>query len=427
MLPKTKITILVFIAACLMTSLVVLSAYWNHVNTEQQYRSLALLDAKNIWNKDAAFRQWATLHGGVYVVADERTPPSPYLEHLEYRDIITADGTHLTLLNPAYMMRQMAEEFEEEFGVRAKITSKKLLNPDNKPDGWQQKVLTRFENGHTEPFHEIQDIADEPYLRYMQPMYMSEGCVKCHGHLGFKDGDLRGGVSVSVPLTPYLAAQKQTMQRIDITHALVWLTSLIALVLSAIYFRKLMEDSETDPLTRIANRRAYEQQLHKDIAQAQRSGDSLALIMIDIDNFKAYNDNYGHDQGDKVLQCIPRLIQHSLGRKGDFVARFGGEEFVVLLPDTRENGAITMGERIRLAIERAAIIHEYSETAPVITVSVGVAVQSGRELNAESLLKQADTALYAAKSAGRNQVKCYQMEMQTSPHHATTPPELVAA
>jgi len=181
------------VAILILTALVCYSFYWNISNISNEKLVLATSQAKSIWDKDAAFRRWATLHGGVYVKPNDRTPPNPNLSHIPQRDVITSDGTQLTLMNPAYMMRQMTQEFEQSFGIKGKITGKVQLNPQNKPDDWQKKVLDLFETGKAEEFYEQQQIDDQPYLRYMRPMYMTKGCVKCHGHLGFKDGDLRGG------------------------------------------------------------------------------------------------------------------------------------------------------------------------------------------------------------------------------------------
>jgi len=217
-------------AAIALTFLTALSLYLNISNLRQEKINLASQQAKATWNKDQAFRVWGTRHGGVYVKPDQRTPPNPFLAHIEKRDIITTEGEKLTLMNPAYMMRQITEEFDQLYGIKGKITGKILLNPVNEPDQWEQQALSLFETGVKEVIDES-SINGEPYLRYMKPMFMTQGCVKCHGHLGFKTGDLRGGVSISIPLTPYFA-QASTMSNILIsTHAIVWLLGLIFIII----------------------------------------------------------------------------------------------------------------------------------------------------------------------------------------------------
>ena len=228
-IPSRHLVIGAISAVALLSSLIGYSYFWNTNNIEQESLNLALSEAQTNWNKDAAFRQWATGHGGVYVEPTERTPRSAALAHLPERDIVTTDGRELTLMNPAYMLRQMTDEFEDTYGIKGSITGKLLLNPINAPDAWQLQILNRFEAGDFNETYEQQDIDGQPYLRYMKAMYMTEGCVRCHGVLGFKDGDLRGGVSVSIPLTPYFTAAEITSQGFFITHLVVWAIGLAAI------------------------------------------------------------------------------------------------------------------------------------------------------------------------------------------------------
>ncbi len=165
--------------------------------------------------------------------------------------------------------------------------------------------------------------------------------------------------------------------------------------------------SETDSLTQIANRRVYEQRLVQEIASSKRTTLPLALIMIDIDYFKKFNDNYGHDAGDQAITRIAKSIKESLPRKTDLAARYGGEEFVVLMPSTNSNGAYIVAEQIRTNVKALAITHMYSDVANVVTVSIGFSSLQGRKLNETNLLKHADSALYCAKENGRNQCVDY--------------------
>lgn len=166
--------------------------------------------------------------------------------------------------------------------------------------------------------------------------------------------------------------------------------------------------SETDTLTQIANRRLYELTLSKKIALAKRTAQPLALMLIDIDYFKRFNDHYGHNQGDVALKKVAKLIANSLPRATDFVARFGGEEFVVLMTSTDASGAYKLAETIRANIEREALEHKYSKVNDVITVSIGISSLMNEALNDSDLFKQADIALYQAKADGRNQVVIYE-------------------
>jgi len=160
--------------------------------------------------------------------------------------------------------------------------------------------------------------------------------------------------------------------------------------------------SETDALTKIPNRRAYQNRLVDEINAAKRSKQPLALIVFDIDFFKEYNDHYGHDIGDVVLKRIADVISTTLPRSTDFAARIGGEEFIVLLPSTDTFGAYQVAERIRLNIKALEIKHEKSRAQKVVSISAGVSSISGHLLSDVELFKQADTALYQAKEQGRN-------------------------
>ena len=160
--------------------------------------------------------------------------------------------------------------------------------------------------------------------------------------------------------------------------------------------------SETDPLTKIPNRRAYEERIGAEIKAAKRSGQTLSLLLVDIDYFKAFNDHYGHGAGDMAIRRVAEEITETLPRSTDFAARYGGEEFVVLLPSTESGGAYHVAQRICSHVKSLGIGHDFSIDIGVVTVSIGVASLSEVSLSEAKLLKQADSALYAAKKSGRN-------------------------
>lgn len=159
----------------------------------------------------------------------------------------------------------------------------------------------------------------------------------------------------------------------------------------------------TDPLTGVGNRRAFEAGLRDEWSRCARAGEPLSLLMIDVDFFKAYNDQYGHPQGDRCLKAVATCLVENMYRGGDLVARYGGEEFAILLPDT--DAATQVARRLCDAVAELAIVHAESVVAPHVTVSIGVASVWPRDgASPQSLVEAADDALYAAKTAGRNQV-----------------------
>ncbi len=160
-----------------------------------------------------------------------------------------------------------------------------------------------------------------------------------------------------------------------------------------------------DALTSICNRREFDLRLMSEWGRSARAGKSLALLMIDVDHFKEYNDQHGHLRGDECLVSVARILSDCMQRSSDLVARYGGEEFVALLPETDTDGAIAVAEYCRSSVEEAAITHVTSNVAPVVTVSVGVAAMMPLyDKSSTLLLEQADISLYQAKQSGRNRV-----------------------
>ncbi|MEO8103779.1 MAG: two-component regulator propeller domain-containing protein, partial [Betaproteobacteria bacterium] len=164
--------------------------------------------------------------------------------------------------------------------------------------------------------------------------------------------------------------------------------------------------SFADALTGLANRRRLDETLETEWRRAARLHASLAIVIADIDAFKAYNDTLGHPEGDKCLVAVAEVIRHAAGRAGDFAARYGGEEFIILIPGLDHAGAMAYAEMLRQACEAQAIPHPASSVAPVVTISLGVAarVPFGQE-PVSALIAEADAALYRAKNEGRNRVR----------------------
>jgi diguanylate cyclase (GGDEF)-like protein len=160
----------------------------------------------------------------------------------------------------------------------------------------------------------------------------------------------------------------------------------------------------TDALTGIANRRRFDAVLEREWRRCERAGAPLSLLMIDVDHFKAYNDHWGHQQGDECLKLVARLLLNSAGRPGDLVARYGGEEFVCLLPEVGPAGARSVAMRLTAALARANIPHPHSPSSLWLTMSIGAATASDFAGGPGTLIALADKLLYAAKNSGRDQI-----------------------
>ncbi|MBN1827687.1 MAG: diguanylate cyclase [Deltaproteobacteria bacterium] len=161
--------------------------------------------------------------------------------------------------------------------------------------------------------------------------------------------------------------------------------------------------SRHDGLTGIANRRHFDEVLEQEWKRALRERTNLSLILCDIDFFKAFNDTYGHQQGDECLQAVAGALVQHMRRPMDLASRYGGEEFSVILPDTPREGALIVAEELRSGVEALGIPHASSAAGPVVTISLGIATLIPRtDKSPAELIGAADNALYRAKAEGRN-------------------------
>ena len=202
------------------------SLTWNLHQERCERRETARREALAAFEKDVIYREWNANHGGVYAAVTESTPPNPHLAHMAERDIETPSGRLLTLINPAYMTRQAHELGLAKHGARGHITSLNPIRPENTPDPWEKQALESFERGATEMVS-LATLEDGEYLRFMRPLVTSEGCLKCHAEQGYKKGDIRGGISVSIPMAPYNALLSEHSWSLAGGHLSVWLVGLI--------------------------------------------------------------------------------------------------------------------------------------------------------------------------------------------------------
>ncbi|MGG2398558.1 GGDEF domain-containing protein [Pseudomonas sp. SH1-B] len=180
--------------------------------------------------------------------------------------------------------------------------------------------------------------------------------------------------------------------------------------------KQLEEYSYKDGLTGVANRRMFDSVLASEWANAQRTRQPLSLILLDIDHFKQYNDHYGHIQGDDCLKNVAQALSQAATRPRDFVGRFGGEEFVLVLPETDEAAARHIAERCRQLVRRQRIAHERSSVAPMLTISLGVStIVPGAHDRPLDFLNTVDKLLYKAKQRGRDR-----LELASTVSHSDT-------
>ena len=205
------------------------SLLWNQHLVQHKVLENARLEAETVINKDLAYRRWATMHGGVYVHPTAETPPNPWLNHPK-RDVTTTDGGQLTLMNPAYMTRQLMTLFSEQYGVKGHITSLMLKNPINAPDEWEREALHQLQQGATHSVSQVSIIDSQRYLRLILPMFMEKGCLKCHADTGIPVGGIRGGISTAVPLLKHELVAEEALKGLRVAHGGIWLLGLALLI-----------------------------------------------------------------------------------------------------------------------------------------------------------------------------------------------------
>ncbi len=194
--------------------LIVLSFFWEINNEKKSAIKFATIEARASFARDAAYRKWASMHGGVYVEINETIKPNPYLD-VQNREIQTEEKEY-TLVNPAYMNRQVYE-LDSSSNIKTTITSLNPINPINEPDEWEKDALTKIENG----LHEVislEESDNKEYLRLLKPFYVEESCLKCHAKQGYKLGQVRGGISITIPMSYFNSISKVQIKKTTISH-----------------------------------------------------------------------------------------------------------------------------------------------------------------------------------------------------------------
>jgi PAS domain S-box-containing protein len=210
------------------------SLAWNVYSFERQSMRLEKEELRTMFNLLQITRQWNASHGGLYALVDKNTPPNPYIK-TPGRDVTTTDGKSLTLVNPAYMTRQLSEMALGAEGLTFHLTSLKPVRPGNAADQWEANALADFENGgETERFELTSEAGGSGgygLFRYIAPLKVTEECMACHAHQGYKVGDIRGGISVSEPAGPALAEMKKTRDGIVMVHGAIFVVMSVVLLI----------------------------------------------------------------------------------------------------------------------------------------------------------------------------------------------------
>ena len=488
-------------------------------------------------SRDLSIRSWAANRGGVYVPPTAETPANPYLEH-PLRDVVTQEQLELTLINPAYLMRNLQEQAPDRYGVRTRLTSLDPLNPVNLADPWEAEALQQLSQSQ-QAVSSVMEIEGEQYLRRIQSFVVEPACMSCHAHQGYQLGEIRGGISTAVPMAPYLARYASRKNDLYLTHLGVWSLGFLGLLavflrekkaarqsdlnqqelklaaevfdhsdegilitdpqarivdvnraferisgyskaellgqnprllnsgrqgpevyqgmwkalqeqghwqgeiwnrskdgeiyavnltISALYDeghpRKVrnylaltaditqLKDNESklqrlahyDTLTGLPNRLLLTEQLRQAIRDADQNRHLLAIALLDLDGFKAINEHYGHDVGDRfLLELKRRLVAQT--QHNSLLARVGGDEFVMVI-----NPLVCKSDSEPLLNELLSVIsntYVIDDQVLQVTASIGVTFYPSDQADAEQLLRHADQAMAVAKQEGKNCVSFF--------------------
>jgi PAS domain S-box-containing protein len=242
-----------------LTFLFVTSVAWNLYQNNQDSVERARIEARTIFQHNLAYRRWNAMHGGVYAEITEKNQPNPYLQ-IPNRDIVSTKGVKYTTINPFQMTRQAYDLLSKQSPSLAPINrtvSLNPLNPVNAPDEWESEALLRFEEGEHE-IAEITEINGAPYMRLLTSYITEERCLKCHGYQGYEVGDIRGGMSIAVPMQPYHESAVATRLTIILTHLFLWMLGAGTIILFSNGLRKYQTAiSESEEKFRIVSEFAY--------------------------------------------------------------------------------------------------------------------------------------------------------------------------
>lgn len=257
----------------LVWTVVVLASWsWNQALVEHKIVQLAADRAEFVFKMVETARLWNARHGGVYAAINEHTPPNPYLQ-VPDREITTPGGVRLTMVNPAYMTRQLIGVVAERTDLGLHLTSLKPLNPNNEADAWEKVQLRKFEQGGGNVLEAVFEEGVERF-RFMAPLKVEAPCLKCHRHQGYQLGDIRGGLSVSFSAPPLRAQESLQLRRIGLMHLMTWALVTALILFGLVRFRRHIfelqtakEQTESLVVERTAELR--EQVLERQQAEAQ--------------------------------------------------------------------------------------------------------------------------------------------------------------
>ena len=355
-------------------------------------RAIALNTARAHLNKEKSFRFWAASHGGVYVPVSKDLQPNPYLKIPE-RDITTPSGEKLTLMNPEYMLRHLNETFSNLYGAAGHITSLNPLRPANRPDKWESNALKAFEKGKKEAVGIVQDRkTHQKFLRLMQPLYVKPTCLKCHGHQGYKVGDIRGGIGISLPMKEFVKKADQQFLEHAVSFGALWLLGALGIIWGSIRLKNKAAELSKSYLKlqqEVKVRTKAEIALQQESSFTSAILDTAAALIMVLDTsgrIIRFNQTCETLSGYSFKEVVNKkfgemmLSPKEAEQLSHDFANIDEQKF----PEKFENHIITKDKR-RLAIDWSNTIFFSEDGKPEYIISIGIDITEERQLQEQLL------------------------------------------
>lgn len=391
-----------FVLCLIWTIIVIVLFAWSRHRDTSSIATVALHQARAFVDLTISTRLWNAEHGGVFISVTQNTPPNPYLD-VSDREVITTDGLRLAKINPAYMTRLISEVINKRKVVQLHITSLNPIQPANAPDDWEAQALRSIKAGEREQFGFTESEKEESMFRYFSPLFAEKACLPCHEQQKVKEGDLMGGLSISIPSTGLKTLRRSHLIELASIYFFIWLLGIGAGAGGMRYLRKrkrveegLRTMSLVDELTGLNNRRGFFLLAEQAIKGVQRSRKGAALFYLDLDNMKWINDTLGHREGDLGLMDTAMLLK-KIFRESDILGRLGGDEFVVFATET--SSGIDLESLPARVNEQLESHNRHAGRRYELQMSIGHShCEPCSSVSLEELLKVADALMYEKKA-----------------------------